>query len=149
MNEKLAELLQRGVTMQLATCIGGQPWVSTLFYVSDCQQIFWVSATKRRHSKEIEQNEKVSAAVVVESDPNGHRLGVQLSGVAERIVDPIELERTARLYVDKYKSGEEYYATISMLNEDQAIYKMTLNTASLFDSENTPTIERSSVGGES
>jgi uncharacterized protein YhbP (UPF0306 family) len=141
MNEKLSGLLQRGVTIQLATSANNQPWVATLYYVADGIKLYWVSATKRRHSKEIEQNNKVSAAVVVESDPNGHRLGVQLSGSAERVLERNELEHAAKLYVDKYDSGDEYYTTISVLNEDQAIYKMKIDTVAIFDSEHTPTIE--------
>lgn len=83
----IRELYHDATTFTLATSVNNQPWTCTLIFVWDEDfNLYWLSAPNARHSKEIEQNSKVSATIsIVESDGKGRM--VQIEGICEVIND--------------------------------------------------------------
>lgn len=128
--------------MQLATSCNDKPWVCTVYFVHDENfNIFWVSSPKRRHSQELSANPNVSATIVIYDDPSGERVGFQIEGTASLVSDAVEIQKAARLYVDKYKSGKEYFLQLTADNPEQFIYKLKPNNIALFDQSQSPAIQ--------
>lgn len=99
LNKLLEEYLKNNKLMQLATVGDEGPWLCNLYFVSDSQHnIYWTSAKKRRHSKEIKSSAKV-AATIVQDDVNKQAL--QITGDAYEVgLD--DVERVNKLYGGKF-----------------------------------------------
>lgn len=101
MNPKdiLKEFLTTNKVMQLATVGENGPWICNLYFVIDEQNnIYWTSARKRQHSKEIIHNPKVAATIL--HDPV-HKRSVQIVGEAFEV--PLQdVERVNGLYANKF-----------------------------------------------
>jgi uncharacterized protein YhbP (UPF0306 family) len=85
--ELLKKLYQDAPIFNLSTSIGDQPWTCTLIFVWDEDlNMYWLSSADARHSKNIEQNPKVSATItMVESDGKGRM--AQIEGVCTVVED--------------------------------------------------------------
>ncbi len=67
--------------MQLATSVDNQPWVCSVWFATDAGlNIYFFSATARRHSKEVVKNNKVAGAIVLPQTPNDPPRGLQFQG---------------------------------------------------------------------
>jgi len=79
------EVLEKGHLMSLATQDDGGVWVADVIYVyDDGLNIYWMSDPDVRHSQAIEQHAQV-AATITASLPGVPGLGVQVSGIAQKI----------------------------------------------------------------
>lgn len=66
----IKDYLKEARLMQLSTSINNQSWTCSVWFASDEDlNIYWFSSTKRRHSKEVMKNSKVSAAIVLPHTP--------------------------------------------------------------------------------
>lgn len=80
------EILEQGTFMSLGTVDEGGVWVSDVLYVSDNDlNIYWVSYSDTRHSNAIHQRGKVAAAITINDNAAGNKMGVQVSGIARKI----------------------------------------------------------------
>lgn len=73
----IREYLPYVIHMSLATSHGNKPWVCEVHYVFDKDlNLYFMSKSSRRHSKEIEMNEYVAGNIVKQ-----HELGQKPRGV--------------------------------------------------------------------
>ncbi len=75
--------------MSLATHDGGGLWVSDLVYIYDENfNIYWMSDPDVRHSKAILENVQVAGTITISNKSKEPNLGIQFSGMAEKIDGP-------------------------------------------------------------
>jgi uncharacterized protein YhbP (UPF0306 family) len=81
----ILEVLEKGYLMSLATVDDGGPWVCNVIYIHDDDlNIYWMSDPDVRHSKALSKNNKAAATITVNL-PKEDNLGIQMSGVVEKI----------------------------------------------------------------
>jgi uncharacterized protein YhbP (UPF0306 family) len=86
----IRSILESGFTMSLATIDGNGVWASNLTYVHDADfNLYWLSQTNVRHSEAIIESPDVSATITLSSNPNREVIGLQISGVAEKLKSEI------------------------------------------------------------
>ena len=84
----IEDYLKEAKLMQLATSANNQPWACSVWFGSDEDlNIYWFSSTTRRHSKEVMENPKVGAAVVLPHTPEDAPRGLQLEGTARLLTE--------------------------------------------------------------
>ena len=87
-NNLIKEVLEKGYLLSLATQDDGGIWMCDVIYVHDENlNIYWMSDPDVRHSKAILENPIVAGTITV-SGPGQDNLGIQFSGVAEKIEGP-------------------------------------------------------------
>ena len=78
-------VLEKGYLMSLGTIDDSGVWVCDVIYIYDKDlNIFWMSKDFSRHSKAIMLNPKVAGTITI-SGPKENNLGIQFSGIAEKI----------------------------------------------------------------
>lgn len=83
--ELVKEVLEKGYLMSLGTVDDGGIWVCDVIYIYDDDlNIYWMSDPDVRHSKAIIKNPNIAGTITVNS-PKEDNLGIQFSGVAEKI----------------------------------------------------------------
>lgn len=123
--------------MQLATASGEQPWVCTVYFVSDEKlNIYWLSLPDRRHSQEIEKNPKVAVTMAIKQDLPVIGLGAE--GTAETVNDKKIVAGVIKKYIAKYNSGEKFYQKFLAGENQHRMYKLTPAKYVLFDEVNFP-----------
>lgn len=124
-------------TLQLATSRDNKPWISNVHFVHDDEgNVYWLSTEERRHSKEIADNPQVAVSIVVKSDMPV--IGIQASGVAEKVSDLVTIGRIMPGYVKKHGTGKDFYKRALAGINDHKLYRMTPEFISLFDEVNFP-----------
>lgn len=90
------EILEKGYLMSLGTTDDGGIWVSDVIYIHDDNlNIYWMSHPSVRHSKAILDN-NIAAGSITISGAHEDNLGLQFSGVAEKV------DGDRRELLDKY-----------------------------------------------
>lgn len=124
-------------TMQLATVVGGKPWVATVYFVVDSDiNIYWLSWPDRRHSQAIKEQSQVAAAIVIKIDQPV--IGVQLSGIANEVTDAMTVRKIMTLYVAKYNTGAGFYEAFVAGTNRHHMYRLVPTELSLFDEVHCP-----------
>lgn len=81
----ILEVLDQGYLMSLGTLVDDNVWVSDVICIHDDDlNIYWMSDPDARHSKAIEAHPQVAGTITV-SGQGEDNLGIQFSGVAEKI----------------------------------------------------------------
>lgn len=84
----VAEVLDKGYLLSLATTDDGGVWVADVIFVHDDEfRIYWMSDPESRHSRAIAVNPQVAGAITV-SGRGQDNIGIQFAGTAERIAGP-------------------------------------------------------------
>ena len=133
----IKEYLEEAKMMQLATCSNDQPWVCNIWFAADEDlNIYWFSAETWRHSKEVLQNPKVAAAIVLPQTPKDKPRGIQLQGMAEVLVKQEGIDKAISVYQDRIFPKK----LIDELMEDEEtphkFYKIKPSQIVLFDAVN-------------
>lgn len=129
--------LKEAKMMQLATSVDNQPWVCNVWFAFDNDlNIYWFSATSRRHSEDIIKNNKVAAAIVLSLTPKDPPRGLQIQGIAEVLTRKEDIEKAMSVYKDRIFDQE----TIDELMEDKQkphkFYRIKPTQIVLFDAVN-------------
>lgn len=75
--------------MSLATTDKDGPWVSDVIYIFDDDlTIYWMSDPHVRHSQAILKDARVAGTITISNASKEPNLGIQFSGVAEKISGP-------------------------------------------------------------
>lgn len=121
--------------MQIASVSGDQPWICTVYFVTDNKQnLYWLSLPSRRHSIEIKNTNKIAVAVPVEFDQPV--IGIQSEGTATEVSDSEVIKNIMKLYVDKYGQGKDFYDNFLAGKNQHVLYKFTPKSYLLFDEKN-------------
>lgn len=125
--------------MQLATIDGGQPWCSTVYYVTDEDyNLYWASLPSRRHSQEIAKHTKCAAAIPVAYTKGRPAAGLQIQGSAEVVEDPASIRLIAEQYAAKFNRDNQWVNDFAACKTDHKLYKLTPSLYVLFDEVNFP-----------
>lgn len=135
----IRKYLETGRMMQVATAVDNQPWCCTVYFVADEKfNLYWISTPDRRHSKEIENNTKVAAAIAIKHVPGKDVIGLQVEGDAELVKDTQEIKSTMRIYTDRYNRDEEWYKDFVAGKSGYKLYRIKPRLIVLFDEETFP-----------
>ena len=137
--EVVRQHLQTGRMMQLATSVNNQPWCCTVFFVPDDEfNLYWISKSETRHSKELIINTKAAVAIPIKFAVEGKRVGLQIEGEAKVVEEIEEIKRGARLFSDRYQTGEIWYTDFVAGKNEHKLYKFRSKIFGVFDQENFP-----------
>lgn len=140
--ELVRKYLKEGRMMQVATVSGDQPWNCTLYYASDDNlNIYWISTTETRHSKEIHQNPKVAVTIPVKFD-DLTVVGLQLEGDAKLVEDADEIKKGVKLYSDKFNRGDDWLEDFLGGKNEHKLYSIKPRLFVIFDRVNFPNDSR-------
>jgi uncharacterized protein YhbP (UPF0306 family) len=135
--KQIQKYMEQGKIMQLATVSHDQPWISTVYYVTDeHMNIYWLSWPERRHSQELTKNPKAAIAIAIKLDKPV--IGIQTEGSVERVQDSDEVRAVMQKYVAKYSSGKDFYDNFVSGKNKHTLYKFVPNTFVLFDEVHFP-----------
>jgi uncharacterized protein YhbP (UPF0306 family) len=124
-------------TLQLATVHGGKPWIATVYFVVDDElRVYWLSTPERRHSRELMDDSRVAAAVVIK--PTQPVIGVQLEGSAAVVTDADIVRQTMTRYIEKYDQGKQFYDNFTAGTNDHQLYVLIPERVVLFDEQHYP-----------
>ncbi|QQS18107.1 pyridoxamine 5'-phosphate oxidase family protein [Candidatus Saccharibacteria bacterium] len=127
--------------MQLAT-VGkdGKPWVCNVWFAADKDQnIYWFSATTRRHSIEVMQNPHVAASICLPQTPADKPRGLQLEGTAEQLTNPKDIAVAMKHYVGRVFSLKQVKDFMAHLDRPHRFYRIKVESFVLLTPSTTPT----------
>lgn len=135
----IQDYLKEAKLMQLATSIDNQPWVCSVWFASDEDfNIYWFSSTTRRHSKELLQNSKVAAVIVLPQTPQDPGRGLQLQGTAKLLSNQKDIDKAVSVYAGRIFSKEQIEEFGALKEKPHRFYKIKPTQFVLFDSVNFP-----------
>jgi uncharacterized protein YhbP (UPF0306 family) len=87
MKQYVLDILSKGYLLSLGTSDADGVWVADVIYTYDDQfNIYWMSSSKGRHSRAIDQvNSQVAGTITLTSGPEQPDMGLQLAGHAQQI----------------------------------------------------------------
>lgn len=136
--------------MQLATSRDGQPWLCNVWYVMDeaSGKIYWISRETRRHSEEIEHNNKVACTF---HQWFGEGLGQKgqaliIAGTARRL-SGAACDKPFDLYQARYPGLAGFQSKEDFLTDkgDHYFYEITPTEIIWWDEENFPEQSRQKI----
>lgn len=136
--DKIAEHLHGPArVMQLATVADGKPWICSVYFVADeALNLYWLSWPERRHSQELAKCSDIAATIAIKT--NQPVVGVQLSGVAEVVVELDHIEKAVRQYTEKYGLAKTFMDRAVEGRNHHQVYKITPSYIQLFDEQDFP-----------
>jgi uncharacterized protein YhbP (UPF0306 family) len=135
LKQLLETYFQENKLMQLATISDGKPWLCNVYFVTDeNNNIYWTSARKRQHSKEILKDP--NTAVTIVHDPV-NKQALQITGQAFEV--PLEdAERVDALYSGKFGHKDRLSEVKADLPEGRAYWVVKPNSIFFWDEINFP-----------
>lgn len=134
----IKQYLSEAPTMQVASSVGGQPWVCTVYFVPDEElNLYWLSLPTRRHSQEVAKNPKIAISVPVKFDKQPV-IGISTEGQATIVSDGGVVKEVMASYVSKYKQGQDFHNNFLEGKNQHMLYKFTPKSFVLFDEVNFP-----------
>jgi hypothetical protein len=97
---------------------------------------FWLSFPDRRHSREVAENEKVAAAIVIHQDVPV--VGVQVEGDVHIVRDIEEATGVLALYIEKYGKGKDFVRRLERGENQHELYCLVPRKIMLFDERTRP-----------
>lgn len=135
----IKQYLQETKLMQLATSLNNQPWICSVWFVADQDMnIYWLSSTTRRHSKEVLKNNKVAGAIALPQTPNDPPRGLQFQGIAKLLTDKKEVDKALALYAGKIFKKEDVIEFMNNKEKPHRFYQIKPTQFVLFDAVNFP-----------
>lgn len=136
-NKLVDTYLTSGWVMQLATVEGDQPWVCTVYFVTNSDRNFyWLSLSSRRHSLEIVKHHRAAIVIAIKLDQPV--IGIQAEGYVTGVGDKEELSSVIKKYIKKYDIGHDFYEKFITGKNQHKMYKFTPDKIYLFDEVNYP-----------
>lgn len=115
------------------------PGVCSVWFACDEDlNIYWLSSTTRRHSKEITQNPKVAGVIALPLTPQDPPRGLQFQGMAEALTDEKEIEKVIDLYKDRIFPEEKIKEFMGNKEKPHKFYRIKPTQFVLFDVVNFP-----------
>lgn len=126
--------------MQLATVSRGQPWVCSVWFgFDDDFNIYFFSATNRRHSEEIAKDNRVAGAIVMPHSPSDPDVqAIQFEGRAGKLVEEADVAKAHSVYEGRIFNRQTIDKLMANPQKPHAFYKITPTKFVLFDTKNFP-----------
>lgn len=133
----IEQYLKEAKLMQLATALDNQPWVCNVWFAADEDlNIYWFSSTNRRHSLEVMENQKVSAAMALPHTPKDSPRGLQLQGIAQVLTEQTDIDKAISVYKDRIFPIETIEELMKSVEKPHQFYKIKPTQFVLFDAVN-------------
>lgn len=137
--ELVKDYLDQQKLMQLCTVNEGNPWACSVWQAADDDlNIYFFSWDGRRHSLEIEKDQRVAGALALPLTPADKPRGLQFEGNAVEVTDEDEIKKAKGLYQDRIFSTEQIDAFIAHAERPHVFYKIQPSKFVLFDTVNFP-----------
>lgn len=131
------DYLKQAKLMQLATMSEGNPWVCSLWFGFDNDlNIYFFSAVNRRHSLEIEKDNRVAGAIALPQTPQDQPRGLQFEGKAEKLTDEADILHARSTYEGRIFDAKTIDGFMIHEERPHAFYKITPSKFVLFDAVN-------------
>ena len=127
LDKRIQEFIEQHHVLVLATCADGQPYCCDCFFAYNSENntfIIKTDAENTRHMKEIAQNNKVAASIVLETKEIGKLQGLQICAKA-LIPEGDTLSQAKKTYLKHYPYAIAVPGTYVVLEPDY--YKLTDN----------------------
>lgn len=135
----ITDYVNEAIIMQIATAKNNQPWACTVHFANDEDfHLFWISTPERRHSQEIEQNDKVAGTIVLPHTKDQKPRGLQFEGIAKKITDKQEQQHAMDVFAVKRGLPNERKQNILAGKDNHVLYQIVPNKIILFDTVNFP-----------
>ncbi len=139
----IREYLQKNLIMSLATSVNGRPWVCSVWYaIDEDMNIYWISSTARRHSREITNNTNVAGSMVLPQTPADAPRGVQFSGIAQMLTRKKDINKAMSVYAGRIFSKEKIEEFMKSTIHPHRFYRVKPTQFVLFDAVNFPADSR-------
>lgn len=139
LKDLVIEYMQKQKLMQLATVSNNKPWICNVWYGFDeDMNIYFFSATNRRHSIEIQDNSFVAGAMAYPQSPSDPAVGLQFEGTVSVLVDQNEIDFARSHYEGRIFQSEIVDEYINHTDKPHAFYKIVVDKYVLFDTINFP-----------
>lgn len=126
--------------MQLSTSSNDQPWTATVYFAYDSNlNIYWLSRSDRRHSRDIEKNSKVSGAITKLHTYGEKVRGIQFEAIAEKLAGE-DASSGLEIYYERYSMARDRVKNllVGSAGETLVIYRAIPSRFVLFDEVNFP-----------
>ncbi len=135
----IKQYLREAKLMQLATSLNDQPWICSVWFAADeNMNIYWLSSTTRRHSKEVLKNNKVAGTIVIPQTPDDSPRGLQLQGIAEFLTEQKDIDKAMSIYGGRIFKKEDITKFMNNKEKPHRFYKIKPTQFVLFDAVNFP-----------
>jgi nitroimidazol reductase NimA-like FMN-containing flavoprotein (pyridoxamine 5'-phosphate oxidase superfamily) len=129
--EQIEFILANGKDMTIATLRDdGFPQATTVSYVSDGLTIYFGCDPNAQKAKNITRNNKVSLTVDLDYSNWNEIQSLSMGALAERVTDPDEVKKMARLMLEKFPQVADY---VPQNPDDIALFRVTPKVVSLLD----------------
>lgn len=124
----IEDYLKEAKLMQLATSLDNQPWVCSVWFAADEDlNIYWISSMNRRHSKEVMENQKVAAAIVLPQTPQDPPRGLQFQGIAELLENEADIDKAITLFAGRIFPKEKIEEFMDSKTHPHSFYRIKPN----------------------
>ena len=125
-DKRIFSFIDEHHVLSLATTCERQPYLANCFYVfnSDSNEFIFTSSTETRHGKEMLENQKVAANIVLETKTIGKIQGLQITGKVKKLDGDLE-KKAKKQYLKKYPYA--ILKTETMWIIDVHFFKLTDN----------------------
>ncbi|MHB1864808.1 MAG: pyridoxamine 5'-phosphate oxidase family protein [Candidatus Saccharimonadales bacterium] len=135
----IVEYMQEQKLMQLATISEDGPWICSVWQAFDNDlNIYFFSATNRKHSLDIEKDSRVAGALAKPHDINDAPRAVQFSGIAKRLINAEDIAKARSVFEGRIFNSETIDKLMANSERPHVFYKIVPNKFVLFDVKNYP-----------
>lgn len=139
----IEEYLEKARLMQVATSKDNQPWACSVYFAFDQKlNLIWISEPTRRHSLEIDTNQKVAGTVVLPHSPGDDVRGIQFQGIAKKLTEKQKIKSAMKYYAKRYGMNPKRVSTIIDNTDGHMCYMIHPTLFVLFDEVNFPSAPR-------
>ncbi len=128
--------------LSISVIENNKPWSATVNFAEDEKvNLYFLSSKITRHSVALESSPFVSGTIYShESEPEGKKEGIQFSGEAARISNPIEITKAYKIFRAKYPKTKLTLEDMLQIAIKSSFYKITIKYIKYFNSEMDPKI---------
>jgi uncharacterized protein YhbP (UPF0306 family) len=139
LKELILDYLKQAKLMHLATVSNGKPWVSNVWFAADNEMnIYWFSATTRRHSLELTKDNHVAAGICLPQAPSDDPRGLQVEGTAEILTRPADIAKASALFVGRIFTLKQIKQFSNLIEYPHRFYQIKPTSIVLYDAVNFP-----------
>ena len=102
-DQKIYNFIEEHHVLSLATSSNEQVYMANCFFIfnKDSNEFIFTSSIETRHGKEMLENSKVAASIVLETKTIGKIQGLQITGTASKLEGELE-KKAKKQYLFKY-----------------------------------------------
>lgn len=135
----IGQYLQEQKLMQLATVSQGNPWVCSVWQASDDDlNIYFFSSVTRRHSQEIENDNRAAGALALPHTPKDPPRGLQFEGTVVKLTGEADIAKARSVYQGRIFDAATIDQFMANKERPHRFYKIVPKKFVLFDVVNFP-----------